>query len=258
MVLDVWEEWGSTFTSIPIKTGVGSHYLVYEYRSADSLDATPTNSYAVLTWASEGASIAISSLNSTETVVSTVDLFADVGWLACAPGTGTMHGEQLEASFASFTLSPVTVNFGAHFTTAPIIFATLISTGRLSAHLRLLEARQQHVSIATEYDTCNIVVDSDDHLLGWIAVAFPAAIGAVDSRVSQRSTQPSDVAALLSIREALGLPDYLQWHNGSDPCTDRWAGIECRAETATKDPRVVVLDVRPVVCLRHSQFCSEI
>jgi hypothetical protein len=156
-----------------------------------------------------------------------------------------MNSQQLEAGFASISLGPVKVHFGAHFASAPILFAALISTERLSAHLRLLEAKQQHVSIATEHDTCNVVVDNDDHLIGWIAMELPET-GAVQSTVSQRPTKTSDVVALLNIRESLGLPEYLQWHNGSDPCSDRWAGVECRAE-AGGDPRVVVLDVCTVL-----------
>jgi hypothetical protein len=257
-VLDAWEEYGSTLTSDPVPMSAGYHNLVYEYRSADSLDATPTNSYAVLKWVS-AISTATGAGNYTDTVASgvtapLVELYADVGWLACATGNGAMNSQQLEAGFVSFTRSPVRISFGAGFVTAPLVFATLISTDRLSAHLRLLEAGQQHASIATEYDTCNFVVDNDDHLLGWIAMALPAAIGAVESKFSRRLTNSSDVIALLSIRESLGLPDYLQWHNGSDPCSDRWAGIECRAATG-KEPRVVVLDVRP---LAISTPCTNI
>jgi hypothetical protein len=44
-VLDAWQEWGSTYTSELTPAGAGYHYLIYEYRSADSNDAAPANSY---------------------------------------------------------------------------------------------------------------------------------------------------------------------------------------------------------------------
>jgi hypothetical protein len=246
-VLDVWEEWGSTFASDTVPTGAGYHILVYEYRSTDDRDATPANSYAVLTWTREGASTATGSANRTEAVASRLELYADVGWLVFAPGTGLLHGQKREAGFASAALGLTTsLEFGTHFYTAPIVFSTILSTGRLSAHLRLLTATEHRVSIATEYDTCNVVVDTDDHLLAWVVTAPPMFSGALDSGVSQRPTRAEDVTALLSIRALLGLPDYLQWHNGSDPCNDRWVGIECRAGSGP-DPRVVVLDVRLVL-----------
>jgi hypothetical protein len=243
-VLDAWEEWGSTFTSDPVPTGAGYHILTYEYRSTNTRATTPTNSYAVLTWTSEGSLIAIgANANYTGTGASEVELYVDVGWLACAPGTTFLHGEQLEAGFAPVASGSTTsLDFSTHFAAAPIVFSTILSTGRLGAHLRLLKATEQQISIATEYNTCNFVVDFDDHLLAWIATAPPTNMGALESAVSQHPTKAHDVTALLSIGESLGLPDYLQWHNGSDPCSDRWAGVECRA-AAGEHPRVVVLDV---------------
>jgi hypothetical protein len=145
-----------------------------------------------------------------------------------------------------------TINFGDRFDTAPIVFSTIFSTGRLSAHLRLLEASDKKISIATEYDTCNFVVDDDDHLLAWIVMAPPNNIVALGSVVSQKPTKVKDVMALLSIRASLHLPNYLQWRNGSDPCADRWAGVECRT-AGGEDPRVVVLDVRMTL----SSYCPR-
>jgi hypothetical protein len=254
-VLDAWENWGSTFTSDPVPTGAGYHYLVYEYRSADSSsDAAPANSYAVLTWVHEGGLTVDGSTIYAEAVTSEAKLYADVGWLACAPGAGVMHGQQLEAGFAPATSGSTTsVNFGVRFGAVPIVLSTIFSTGKLSAHLRLLEASEEQVSMATEYDTCNFVIHASDHVLAWIATALPKAIhGALESVASPRLTRSLDVAALLSIRASLGLPDYLLWRNGSDPCSDRWAGVECRVVPG-EDPRVVVLDVRAALFLNCSQ-----
>jgi hypothetical protein len=165
-----------------------------------------------------------------------------------------VHGQQLEAGFAAAISSSTTrIKFGARFATAPIVFSTIFSTGRLIAHLRLLDASEEHFSIATEYDTCNFVVGADHHILAWIIMAAPTDIGTLESVVSQRLTRPQDVTALLSIRASLGLPDYLLWRNSSDPCIDRWAGVECRAG-AGEEPRVVVLDVRVL----SSQRCTQL
>jgi hypothetical protein len=259
IVLDAWEEWGSTFTSDPVPTSAGYHILVYEYRSADTSDATPTNSYAVLTWTSEGASAATgASANYTEIVGSGMELYADIGWLACAPGTGLLNEQQLEAGFAPVASGSTTsLEFGARFNTVPIVFSTIISTSGLDVHLRLLKATEEQISIATEYDTCNFVINSDNHVLAWIITMPPTNVGAVQSAVKQQLTRVNDVTALLTIRESLGLPDDLQGHNGSDPCSDRWAGVECRA-AAGKAPRVVVLDVSLIFPLYWTQQLARL
>jgi hypothetical protein len=132
-----------------------------------------------------------------------------------------------------------------------MVFAGMFSIHKLSSHLRLQEASEKQVVIATEYDTCNFVIDSGDRTISWIALAsLPGAAAHLSTTVSQRGTNASDTAALLTIRKLLGLPDYLRWHNGSDPCSDRWAGVECRAGTG-ENLRVVVLDVCPSF-LRHA------
>ena len=76
-----------------IELGPGYHIIAYEYRSGYTTDYSPTDSYAVLSWAVGGETFgAVSGANSTN-VTSTVDeLFADVGWLACSVGHGTIHG----------------------------------------------------------------------------------------------------------------------------------------------------------------------
>jgi hypothetical protein len=244
MVLDAWEEWGSTFVSEPVTVGSGYHYLTYQYRSSESDDTAPTNSEAVFAWSNGGGLTVYGSSNHTEAGVETVELYADVGWLSCAPSLHTMQTSPLEAGFMEATSELMTtVDFAGSFTAAPMVFAVILSTDWLRGHLRLLAASEEQAAIATEYDTCNIVIGGGDHTISWIAMAVPSGATALLSAVSQLKTNVSDTAALLGIREALGLPDYLQWRNGSDPCGDRWAGIECRA-AAGGDPRVVVLDVR--------------
>ena len=137
-----------------------------------------------------------------------------------------------------------TIGFGGRFAAAPLVFGGLVSTSTLSGHLRLIAASERQISLATEYDTCDFIVDVGERMISWIAL--PNLSDLVNSVISQRATNASDTAALLRIREVLGLPDYLQWRNGSDPCHDRWVGIECRTFEGT--PRVVVLDVR---CSAH-------
>ena len=226
---------------MPTSSGAGNHYLVYEYRSADRRDATPTNSYAVLAWASKGISTASDNTNYTAAAASGAELYADVAWLGCTPGAGVVHGLPFEAGFASVTLGPATnVDFGARFAAAPFVFAAFISAGRLSAHLRLLEASEKRALIATEYDTCMFVANTADHLLAWIVTVPQSTIisGALDSSVSQRRFRPTraqDVAALLIIQASLGLPDYLLWRNGSDPCSDRWAGAALVCHSDARD-----------------------
>jgi hypothetical protein len=241
-MLDEWMEGGSTFTSEAVQLAEGYHIIAYEYHSGYTTDYSPTNSFAELSWSVGGEAFGATSGSYSTNVSNTAhELYADVGWLACSTGEGMIHTSSFQSGIVSgdATLSLTTsITFGARFDTTPTLFAAIISTSRLSAHLRLLTASEQQFSIATEYDTCNVIVGGGDHLLGWIAMGVPG------STVSQQPTRVQDVAALLRIREALGLPDYLQWRNGSDPCTDRWAGVECRAG-AGESLRVIVLDVRP-------------
>jgi hypothetical protein len=246
-VLDTWEECCSTFTSDLVTIGKGYHILNYEYRSAPDREAIPLNSYAVLTYLTDGGGAsAFRNTNYTDGQPNEIKsdvhlLYADVGWLACMIGSSTMKGHALQAGFAQTTSDlTTTINFDDSFASAPVVFASLISSGSLSGHLRLLTASEVQISLATEYDTCNFIGDAAERILSWIAIPTPS--DTVKSAVSQRSTNSSDVAVLLRIRELLSLPDYLQWRNGSDPCHDRWAGIECRKIGDT--PRVVVLDVR--------------
>jgi hypothetical protein len=252
-ILDEWEEGDLAFTSERLQLAEGYHIIAYEYHSGYSTDYSPTDSFAELSWSVRGETFdAVPGSPSTTMVSTAQELYAEVGWLACSAGQGTIHTSRFQSGLAAadVTLSLTTsITFGARFDTTPILLASVISTGRLSAHLRLLKASEQQVSIATEYNTCDFIVGSGHHMVGWIAM------GAQGSAVSQRPTMAQDVAALLSIRESLGLPDYLQWRNGSDPCTDRWAGVECRM-AAGEDPRVIVLDVRPVLstpCIKYSR-----
>jgi hypothetical protein len=161
-----------------------------------------------------------------------------------------MNGQHLQAGFAQTTFDLSTsVDFGDHFVAAPLVFAGLASTGTMSGHLRLLAASKGQISLATEYDTCNFIVDAAERMISWIVI--PVISDTANAVVSQRPTNASDVMVLLQIRELLSLPDYLQWRNGSDPCRDRWAGVECRTFGGT--PRVVVLDVRSILltCLNN-------
>jgi hypothetical protein len=217
MVLDVWEEWDSTFISDPITIGGGYHYIAYEYRSAKNRDSAPSNSYAVLAW-SDQTGFNTDETNYTQSIGAEIELYNDVGWLACAVGsTGTIQSHLFEAGFVQATHSELTtaVKFGGSFASAPSVFASIFSNDMLYGHLRLLENNDEQALLATEYDTCNFVIDSGDHVLSWIAILNPSS---VHLAVRQRSTKPSDTAVLLNIRKSLGLPDYLQWRNGSDPC----------------------------------------
>jgi hypothetical protein len=200
-----------------------------------------------------GASVASDINNHTGSVdAALAELYVDVGWLVCFAGASTMQGDRFDAGFAQTTTDlRTTIDFADRFTAAPMMFAGLVSTSSLSGHLRLLTASDRQLSLATEYNTCNIVVDTAERMISWMAM--PTNGDTANSAVSQRPTSPADMAALLHIRESLGLPDYLQWHNGSDPCADRWAGVECRAG-AEEDPRVVVLDVRVAEHLSRALF----
>jgi hypothetical protein len=244
-VLDKWEECCTTYSSDSITIGDGYHILVYEYRSATNQDATPTNSYALLS-STDGDAAAFGDTNYTGGRPNAVEvdahpLYADVGWLACKTGSSVMNGQLLQSGFAQTTLDlSTTVDFGDRFVAAPLVFGGLVSTGTMSGHLRLLAASKGQMSLATEYDTCNFVVDAAERMISWIVI--PSLGDTANAAVSQRPTNASDVAALLRIGELLSLPDYLQWRNGSDPCRDRWAGVECR--TFGGAPQVVVLDVR--------------
>eukprot|EP01046_Picozoa_sp_COSAG06_P017973 COSAG06_NODE_1237_length_10134_cov_17.263777_1_plen_1586_part_10 len=244
-ILDYWEECCSTFSSEPLWLSAGAHVLVYEYRSGDTTDYSPTDSYAELSWSAGGVTVgAVSGSNSTNVTSTAEELYADVGWLACDAGHGTLHAHSFQSGLVVADASlATTLHFGSAFSVSPPrIFAGIVSDADLSSHLRLTAAATEQAAVAIEYDTCEAVFDSAATMVGWIALAAPDG----DSvRVAERQTLQTDSAALLSIGDALQLPDYYHWRNSSDPCIDRWTGIECRRD-ASGTPRIVVLDIHNV------------
>ena len=233
IVLDAWDESGSTFDSEPVATGAGSHTLAYEYRSARTAGDVTTNSFAKLSWSS--------GFNATERV-SGDRVYALVGWLAVADGSGSIHGEAFVAGYAQAVNLVVDVSFSRNFEPPPLVFAGYHATDFAEGgHLRLIDANPTGAAIALEYDSCEVVPEGS-RMVGWMALATPSTTSIGDTRIHQRPTLPSDVTALLAMSTDLRLPAYLRWHNGSDPCRDRWAGIECRADGG-QAPRVVVVDI---------------
>ena len=96
IVVDAWEDHDSTFLSEPVAVGPGYHYVKHEYRSADSVDASaPTNSFATLSH---------SGVNITGIDMEARPVFANVGWFACANGSGTLHGDEFESGYARMGL----------------------------------------------------------------------------------------------------------------------------------------------------------
>ena len=219
--------------------GIGYHTIAYEYRSAEIAEGIPTNSYAQLSWS--GLSIAVVAVGAE------IPLFADVGWFAVSNGTGTIHGEMLEAGYVSAGDSNLVVDvaFTGSFGSAPHIFAAYQATNSAEGgHCRLVEAVGTRAAIALEYDSCEVVATGGARTVGWLALA--SATGNIeDTHVNQQPTFPSDVAALLAMASDLRLPGYLRWHTGSDPCRDRWAGLECRSDGG-QAPRVVIIDIHNV------------
>eukprot|EP01051_Picozoa_sp_SAG22_P001949 SAG22_NODE_82_length_21749_cov_10.719769_6_plen_692_part_00 len=241
IVLDVWHESGSTYSSEPVTVGPGYHYLGYEYQSAGAADAAPTNSFATLSW---------TGLSNATALGSDVPVFADVGWLAVANGTGSMHGIVHMAGYLVPLQSHLAVDvaFATSFDSAPLMFAGYqsgIHDVAKGGHLRLVESHEATATVAIEFDTCGVAAEGTERLVAWVALSTAAGTHE-DTRVHQMPTLQSDVTALLLMSAELKLPGYLRWRNGSDPCRDRWAGIECRSDGSGQSPRVVVLDIHNV------------
>ena len=97
----------------------------------------------------------------------------------------------------------------------PLLFAAVVSASRFSSHLRMLESSGQSMSLLLEHDSCNAVALDTTGRIGWLMVA------ADEAPLLQRLTLSSDLSALLAVNGELGLPSYLRWSNGSDPCSDR-------------------------------------
>ena len=230
--------------------GAGHHNIAFEYRSADPDNTAPINSYAQLSW---------SGLNMTVVAAgAVVPLFADVGWFAVSTGTGSIDGEMLEAGYASAGASSLVVDvaftgsFGGSGDIAPHIFAGYQATSTAAGgHCRLLAASRTGAAIALEYDSCYVAATGGARNVGWLALA--SATSNEDTRVHQQPTFPSDVVALLAMASDLRLPGYLRWRTGSDPCRDRWAGLECRADGG-QAPRVVMVDIHNIDLAGHGAF----
>eukprot|EP01045_Picozoa_sp_COSAG04_P013769 COSAG04_NODE_994_length_8876_cov_9.074763_2_plen_2355_part_01 len=243
-VLDAWSEWGSTFTSEPVPLGAGYSIIAYEYRSGYDIEYVPKDSYAELSWTVGSETFgSVSGSNSTNVTSIADELYVDVGWLACGRGNGSIHGSAFQSGLVVAAEDLATsVRFVSAFAEPPQIFGSISSTADLSSHLRLSETDTSHTAVAIEYDTCDAVFVNTDAAVGWVAVA---ALPGQGMRVSQMQTLPTDSDALLNVATALRLPPYFHWRNGSDPCIDRWTGIECRTD-ATGMPRIIVLDIHDV------------
>ena len=120
IVVDAWEEHDSTFSSEPVAAAPGYHYVEYEFRSTDSVDASaPTNSFAVLSW---------SGFNSTGIDRNAHTVYADVGWFACPNGTGTLHGFHFEAGLNQIPADlSVDLRLSELFVNSPHTFASYLS-----------------------------------------------------------------------------------------------------------------------------------
>ena len=241
IVLDHWSECCDQFVSNPVAVSGGVHEVSYAYRSAYEQSFLPSDSFAEFSWSIRGrwfGARAEGSSNSTTGAQN--ELFADVGWLALPVGAGLIHGRPFQAG----TTGPVDelvadIHFSAAFAAPPQVFASLTSMSDLRAHLRLLMAAELEVSLALEYDSCDPVFAPSAAKLGWVTIANADGESA---RINTRATLHTDVSALLTIGESLRLPAFFQWRNASDPCRDRWGGVECRSDSDGV-PRITVLDV---------------
>ena len=243
-ILDAWERWGSTFASETVQLSAGYHTVVYEYRSAYATGFHPTNSYASLSWSTGGQVFgAILDANSTNVTTTATDLYVDVGWLACDAHAGTIHGAQFLSGISASDVNLATrIHFPSEFDSPPHVFGSVVSSNDIWSHLRLSEASEAEVAIAIEYDTCSAVFAIADESVGWIALSV---VDEQSVRVTEQRTLQKDITALLNISASLQLPGYFHWRNGSDPCGDRWSGIECRTDSSGT-PRIVVLDIHNV------------
>ena len=188
---------------------------MYEYHSAATTDATPTNSYAQLSWSGLNATLRAVGLD--ESI-----MFADVAWLAVSSGTGSFHGAAFEAGhvLTGDTDFVVGLSFSGSFGggVPPHLFGGYQATdGAEGGHLRLVGATATGAALVLEYDSCDTSTAGGARVVAWLAVSS----GTGDTRVHQQPTLSSDVAALLEMAISLRLPGYLRWRNGSDPCRDR-------------------------------------
>jgi hypothetical protein len=252
-VLDRWDTCCSIFTTQSVPMSPGYHTIVYEYQSGYSTSDVPTNSFAELSWRdSNGTEVgSISGSNYIDPLgavaVSNVELddelFADVGWIAfCTDTTQLWDGAGFLAGKVQGALDLVTnISFASTFRgEPPLFFGSTISQEKLTSHLRLGQISEDGALIITEYDTCSQVFIPVQDSLAWLALEGDGI------RVNRTHTSPNDTEALLHIAEQLQLPDYFHWRENSDPCRDRWTGIECVMDESAMLLRVVVLDIHSV------------
>ena len=149
-VLDYWEECCSTFSSEPVPLSSGYMYMyntvAYEYRSGYTTDYSPTDSYAQLSWIVGTVSFGSAGTNSSNVTSTAAEMSATVGWLACPPGSGTIHGSHFQAGVVSGDADLAThITFASPFADPPRLFGSMTSTSDLNSHLRLSEAAAEQV-----------------------------------------------------------------------------------------------------------------
>jgi hypothetical protein len=218
MVIDHWSECCASFTSDPMDLEAGQLYEVtYEYRSALSNSDDPIDSYCSLSWSGNGRSFGAGSTTGNSSISGAPSVFADVGWLAVQTGSAEIEGVDVLSGHTVLDPDLVTdIDYDGTFANrVPLLFAAVVSASRFSSHLRMLESSGQSMSLLLEHDSCNAVALDTTGRIGWLMVA------ADEAPLLQRLTLSSDLSALLAVNGELGLPSYLRWSNGSDPCSDR-------------------------------------
>ena len=247
VVLDKWSECCTKFTSDATTLSEGHHVLALEYRSGLDDGEAVESPFAELSWTVRGQEFVTG--NVTTGLGSAAEIADDVGWLAFTTATGTIQGRgRFESGYVPRiqSASRVALRFSQSFySSQPWIFGSVVSTSNLAAHLRLLDsdARMAAADLAIEYGVCSIFSEPADEKIGWLALAPPAEMHS--ELLISRPTAQADVDALLSINSVFRFPSYFHWQNGSDPCRERWPGIECQTD-ALGTPRVVVLDVHNI------------
>ena len=223
VMLDLWGEGGSAISRADVLTD-GPHVISFEFRSGETMDASPTDSYVTFSWTSLGGDFPYSSTNVT---LAADNLHVDIAWLATtAVRSGmTMGSTRFEAGFINVeSTSEAAVEFGGEFktlaATSPSFFASVFSLADTPhGHLRILEIDSGHASVVSEYDTCSYMVEYADTVVGWLVLATTSG-----SSLVKQLTYPADKEGLIEVAQALHLPSYLMWTNGTDPCRDRWTG----------------------------------
>ena len=254
-IIDHWDETTDTeatftgdgrYSSAPVHVSPGHHEVVIKWFSSGRQNTYqdgqrslgPTTS---LTWEHASGSGA-------ESPAVPGEFSESIGWFSTSPGL--LHHQRSEDRAYLAGHAPceffADVEFAVAFASArmPLFFASFSTFNDPDAsHLRLVELSSSYGRVMAEETVCSgAQAERRPDYISWLAIGNSTDSASDEVLAAAVKTSSSAVDSLLQIREALVLPPYMRWDNGTDACNALWLGVSC-SYTESR-PKVIAIDLQ--------------